>query len=401
MYDEFFAKAHELMKAGVPFATATVVRAENPSSGKPGDKAIIMVDGVLHGWIGGSCAQPTVVKEALQALAADESRLIRLSTETETRTSRPGMIDMPMTCFSGGTLEIFIEAHHPRPRLLIVGDLPVAQSLAHLGKAMNYHVIAVDPDGAGAGMAHADEVLHSLDEIAAQLLPNTFAVVATHGDYDEVALESLLKARPSYVALVASRTRAQVVREYLAAQGVSETDLLRLRAPAGLDIQARRGDEIALSIMAEIVQTRRNTELLDLALFGKSGEAAEPEEQVHAISLTVMGSASAIDPVCGMQVDIATASFQYRFGEAHYYFCCAACREKFIAGPDQYLQKEAPSGTAVDPVCHMSVDIRTAKFMSEYDGEVIYFCCAGCKSRFDKEPASFLGSAAAEGAKTA
>jgi xanthine dehydrogenase accessory factor len=341
MYDEFFTKAHELTRAGVPFATATVVRAERPSSGKPGDRAIILPNGVMHGWIGGSCAQPTVVKEALAALAADESRLIRLSTDTESRTTRPGLIDMPMTCFSGGTLEIFIEAHHPRPRLLIVGELPVAQSLAHLGKAMNYHVIAVDPDGAG-GMDHADEVLHSLDEIAIQLLPNTYAVVATHGNYDELALEMLLRARPSYVALVASRRRAQAVRDYLAEHGVSETDLLRLRAPAGLDIQARRGDEIALSIMAEIVQTRRNSELLDLALFQQPAETPEDvhEHEAHANAPIVL--------------------------------------------------EMAVVETAIDPVCHMTVEIRTARFMSEYEGGVVYFCCAGCKSRFDKEPAAYL-----------
>ena len=130
--DDFFAKAHELVQAGVPFVTAIVVRAENPTSGKPGDKAIITIDGVMHGWIGGSCAQPTVIREALNALAADEARFIRLSTEPETQQPRPGLLDLPMTCYSGGLLEIFLEPQPPRPRLLIVGTLPVARALAHL-----------------------------------------------------------------------------------------------------------------------------------------------------------------------------------------------------------------------------------------------------------------------------
>ena len=122
MYDEFFAKASELVQEGKAFVTATVVHATKPTSGKPGDKAIVTVDGVMHGWIGGSCAQPTVIKEALKALAADESRLIRLSTEPEEEALRDGIISLPMTCYSGGTLEIFLEPQHPRPRLLIAGQ---------------------------------------------------------------------------------------------------------------------------------------------------------------------------------------------------------------------------------------------------------------------------------------
>jgi xanthine dehydrogenase accessory factor len=254
MYDDFFAKAHELVQKGVPFVTATVVWAEKPSSGKPGDKAIITIDGAMHGWIGGSCAQPTVIKEALKALEADEAKLIRLSTEPESKNPRAGLVDLPMTCFSGGTLEIYLEPQPPRPRLLIVGTLPVARALSQLARAMNYHVIVVDLDSRGEQLPFADETLNSLDNIAAQIRPFTYIVIATHGNYDELALEQILKAEPSYVGLVASPKRADAVRDYLRGQGLTDTDLLPLKAPAGLDIQARRGDEIALSIMAEIVQ---------------------------------------------------------------------------------------------------------------------------------------------------
>ncbi|HUM68343.1 MAG TPA: XdhC family protein, partial [Chloroflexota bacterium] len=266
MYDDFFAKAHELVQAGVAFVTAVVVRSEKPTSGKPGDKAIITADGVMYGWIGGSCAQPTVVKEALNALRSDEARLIRLSTEPEAQQARDGLLDLPMTCFSGGTLEIYLEPQQPRPRLLVVGALPVAQALVTLGKAMNYQVIAVDVDGGGEALAAADVVLTNLDEVVGQLRPFTYIVVATHGNYDELALAKILPAQPTYVGLVASPKRAEAVRDYLRMQGLSETEMLPLKAPAGLDIQARRGDEIALSIMAEVVQRRRSAELLDWAL---------------------------------------------------------------------------------------------------------------------------------------
>jgi xanthine dehydrogenase accessory factor len=339
MYDDFFATAHELVQKGVPFVTATVVWAEKPSSGKPGDKAIITIDGTMHGWIGGSCAQPTVIKEALKALEADEAKLIRLSTEPESKNPRAGLVDLPMTCFSGGTLEIYLEPQPPRPRLLIVGTLPVARALSQLARAMNYHVIVVDLDAQGEQVAFADETLSSLDRIGGQIRPFTYIVIATHGNYDELALEQILKAEPSYVGLVASPKRAEAVRDYLRGQGLTDTDMLPLKAPAGLDIQARRGDEIALSIMAEIVQKRRNAEMINLALFHQ-GETAEDEldhEHEHAhhdhliqIQMGESGAETAVDPICGMNVVTATAKYTYEHKGQIYYFCCAGCREKFV-----------------------------------------------------------------------
>ena len=108
MFDEFYAKAEELVQQGVPFVTATVVRVEAPTSGKPGDKAIVTAGGVMHGWIGGSCAQPTIIREALNALRAGESRLIRLSPNPQEQVSREGLLDLPLTCYSAGTMEIFV-----------------------------------------------------------------------------------------------------------------------------------------------------------------------------------------------------------------------------------------------------------------------------------------------------
>ena len=335
MYDNFYAKAHELTQQGTPFVTATVVRAEKPTSGKPGDKAIITIDGAMHGWIGGSCAQPTVVREALRALAEDQSRLIRLSVAPDEQTPREGLEEMAMTCYSGGTLEIFIEPQHARPRLLIVGGLPVAQALAHLGAAMNYQVVAIDPAGETTGLQAADHLLNDLGEVDSYIGPFTYVVVATHGTHDEIALERILKLRPGYVGLVASPRRAAAVREYLATRGLTDEDMLPLKSPAGIDIQARRGDEIALSIMAEVVQKRRNAELLDLALFhgeerhSGAATAAEVETVTHAI-----------DPVCHMEVEIAGAAYTAEFEGRLYYFCCAGCQASFEKDPLAYLQTE-------------------------------------------------------------
>ena len=330
MYDEFFAKAHELTQAGVPFVTATVVRAEKPTSAKPGDKAIVTTDGVMHGWIGGSCAQPTVIKEALRSLAEDKAQLIRLSTDPESQTPRDGVLDMPMTCFSGGTLEIYIEPQYPRPQLLIVGNLPVAQALAHLGSAMSYGVVAVDLEGDGVAMSHADAVVE-LDELVARIRPYSYIIIATHGNYDEMALTKILPTKPSYVGLVASPRRAEAVRAYLIEQGFSDADLFPLKAPAGLDIQARRGDEIALSIMAEIVQKRRNAELMEWALLNESQVETTGETPTPTI---------AMDPICQMEVQIDTAKYTHEYDGQTYYFCCAGCQSTFAKDPVSYLEKQ-------------------------------------------------------------
>jgi xanthine dehydrogenase accessory factor len=397
MYDDFYAKANELMQQGKPFATATVTYAEKPTSGKPGDKAIITEDGVMYGWIGGSCAQPSVIREALKALAMDECRLIRLSTSPEEQPPRQGLIDLPMICFSGGTLEILIEPQPPQPRLLIVGNLPVAQALVHLGRAMNYHVIAVDLDNAHGGMSHADEIVTSLDDIAGEINQATYVVVTTHGNYDELALEKVLKAHPIYVGLVASPRRAQAVREYLIGQGLTEAELLPLKSPAGLDIHSRRGDEIALSIMAEIVQRRRDPKWMDATTSSEKTQIAEQDEDWSGLAISSQSQeAMALDPICGMQVDISSAKYIYEHAGTIYYFCSAGCQKKFAENPEQYLGVEAPSGEAIDPVCQMTVDIATAKYMSEYDGLLVYFCSAGCKKEFDLHPYQYVGDQAPE-----
>jgi YHS domain-containing protein len=246
---------------------------------------------------------------------------------------------------------------------------------------MNYHVVAVDLDGGGAAgsraMAHADEVLLDLEKVTGQVRPFTYVVIATHGNYDEVALTKILAAHPSYVGLVASPKRAQAVRDYLTMAGVSETEMLPLKAPAGLDIQARRGDEIALSIMAEIVERRRNAEALDLALFG---EAEESQEEPKI----------AIDPICNMEVEMATAKYTHEYNGEMYYFCCAGCQSSFAKEPEKYMGV----GTAVDPICGMTVEMATAQHTYEYNGQTYYFCCAGCQSTFAEEPEKYLASQA-------
>jgi xanthine dehydrogenase accessory factor len=326
MSDEYLRKASELSSARVPYVTAVVVRAERPTSGKPGDRAIVTHDGQLFGWIGGSCAQPTVVSEAVRALADGSPRLIRLSPKPGTTEAPEGVAEMAMTCFSGGTLDIFIEPRHPAPRLLVVGNLPVVRMLAQLGRAMSYEVVAVDPTGSD-DVGHAEVVLRDVADILTHVDPLTFVVVATHGEYDEAALEAALGTPAPYIGLVASLTRGQAVLTYLRGKGLDEKALARIRFPAGLDIQARDGGEIAVSILAEIIQARRAIPGVDAGEEAPSGvasaEAGVPE--------------GATDPVCGMHVTVEGAMHTYDHEGQIYYFCCDGCRAQFAQMPEAYL----------------------------------------------------------------
>jgi xanthine dehydrogenase accessory factor len=324
MFDEILDQADHLRHAGEPFALATVVRVVRPASARPGSKALVRADGTISGWVGGSCAQPSVAREALHALADGQPRLLYLVGEGG-RAPEPGegLVVQPMTCHSGGTIEVYIEPFVARPRLLLVGQSAVGDALAQLGALLRFEVIALDPDASAEHFPTADALLRDLADMAPLLTPQTYVIVATHGAYDEDALQMALGSDVVYVALVASRRRAETIVGFLRAAGMTEERITRLRAPAGLDLGAAEPAEIALSIMAEIVQTRRQ----------RNSEIAHPAE----VATTSEAPSTAIDPVCEMEVEIATARFTSEHNNQRYYFCCAGCRRSFQKEPEKYL----------------------------------------------------------------
>jgi xanthine dehydrogenase accessory factor len=324
MFDEILDQADHLRHAGEPFALATVVHVARPASARPGSKALVRADGTISGWVGGSCTQPAVAREALLALADGQPRLLCL-VGAGAREPQPGegLVVQPMTCHSGGTIEVYIEPFVARPQLLVIGQSVVAIALAQLGALLRFDVVALDPDASAEHFPTASTLLRDLADLPPLLAARTYVVVATHGAYDEEALQLALGSDAAYVALVASRRRAEAVADFLRGGGMTEERIARLRAPAGLDLGAAEPAEIALSIMAEIVQIRRRGE----------HEAAKPVETVT----TIEAPAVAIDPVCGMEVEIATARFTFEYDERRYYFCCAGCRRSFEKEPEKYL----------------------------------------------------------------
>jgi xanthine dehydrogenase accessory factor len=322
MFDQFLKETAELIAHGESFVTATVVRALPPTSGKPGDKAIIHADGRISGWIGGGCAQPVVIKEALKAQADGRPRLVRISPSDSN--PEEGIVDYTMRCHSGGALDIYLEPVKPKPQIMILGRSPVAQILARLGSTIGYGVSMASSENPKESIAGVENVVRDDFKLPeGKITSQTFVVVSTQGEGDEEALEQAVNSDALYIAFVASKTKATKVLEFLKSRGVIAEKISRVKAPAGLDIGATSPEEIAVSILAEIVQIRASA----------SKSAAKP---ASALGLNVIQS-EAKDPICGMTVEKSKAKHKIEFQGKTFYFCCAVCKQKFELSPERYL----------------------------------------------------------------
>ncbi len=283
-------RAQELVEAGEPFASATVVRAQRPTSAEPGDSALVLGDGTIEGFVGGDCAEHSVRVYGLKAIETGEPLLLRILPFTdgthEEVSAESGTVTVQNPCLSGGEIEVFLEPVVRAPRLLVEGDTPIARALRKLGAQMDLSVVAIAGDDF-------------------ELRDGDLAIVAAGHGRDELgALRRGLEAGVPYVGLVASRRRGAGVKAELRGDGLSEVLLERIDTPAGLDLGARTPAEIAVSILARIVEVRRGQ--------------ARPAPV-----------ATAIDPVCGMTVAVtaSTPSLEHEGGTVH--FCCEGCKETF------------------------------------------------------------------------
>lgn len=288
------SRAEDLRAARIPFVHARVVLAERPTSAKPGDEAIVLSDGTIEGFVGGTCAESTVRNQSLALLDSGESLLLRITPEPEA--GQPGKLVVHNPCLSGGTIELFLEPAVPSPLVLVAGTAPIALAVQSIGERMGYEVRAFD------GVIPSD--------VAA-------VVVASHGRDEEAVLTAALTAGVAYVGLVASRKRGEAV---VASLDVPDPSKARVRSPAGLDIGARTAEEVALSILAEIVASRPRP----------SGR------QVSTDSAPAAGTA--IDPVCGMSVAVVDASLHLDHDGTRVWFCGTGCLRAFAADPGAYIR---------------------------------------------------------------
>ncbi|HEX2741798.1 MAG TPA: XdhC family protein [Rubrobacter sp.] len=299
---ESLRRAGELAGGERPFALITVVRTEPATSARVGDRAIVFADGTLEGWVGGGCIGPTARREALSALEEGMPRLVRVTPDTAA--TQTGVRMARMTCASEGTADLYVEPFLPRPTLIVAGDSPVAATLSAIAPPLGFRLLKMD------------------EELTAGDVPfpqDSWMVVATFGEFDEDAVEAGVRLGLPYVGLVASERRAGQVLSELRARGLEEGQLSAVRSPAGLPLGTSGQEGISLSIMAEVSSLR-----------AKLRPSFEPIRE----SLEQPGEA--VDPVCGMLVDVATARDVVEYGGTRYYFCGPGCKRAFEEEPEKY-----------------------------------------------------------------
>ena len=301
------ARAQQLTAQGAVFVTATVVRVEHPTSSKPGNVALVHEDGSIEGFVGGVCAQNSVRLYSLKAIERGEPLLLRILPEGPVTAKNAANVDegheiaheegsvtVQNPCLSGGAIEVFLEPFLPAPRMIVAGDTPIAAALLRIGPELGLDAVAARGDDAGSPMPSADDLA---------------LVVAAHGRDELAILRAALEAGVRYVGLVASRKRGAAVLEALRADGVAEELIAQIDTPAGLDIGARTPAEVALSILASIVEERRRSSTAP-----RSWAAAPP---------------TAIDPICGMTVVVSADALSVEYAGDTHYFCGEGCKQAF------------------------------------------------------------------------
>lgn len=312
MRDDILAKAQQLRAEQSVFALATVVVARQPTSGTPGAHAIILPDGRVEGWIGGHCARPAVIRQSIEALTAGTPRLVVISPAVAEQSAlEGGVVKVPMLCAGQGELQVFVEPFLPRTVLVIIGESTVARALARFASLLGFEVWACDPLADMESFPDADRLVPSLEALKPQISERSYVIVATIGEYDEDAAQMALGSSASYVGLVASNKRLKTVRAYLSEYGLSDEQVARLKRPAGLASFVIKPEEIAFSVMAELIEARHQ---------GLGTLTQLPPQPQRA---------EALDPICGMTVDVATARFMSERDGQTFYFCCAACKTTF------------------------------------------------------------------------
>ncbi len=298
-------RSQELAAARVPFVTATVVRAQSPTSVEAGSVGLVLGDGTIEGFVGGVCAEQSVRAYSLLALQSGEPVLLRILPDEVEGDAGPegveianedGAVTVENPCLSGGAIEVFLEPAPPAPRVVVVGDTPIASAVRRIGEELGLEMVPVEGDGPAPGSGDLG------------------LVVAAHGRDELRPLRRALESGVPYVGLVASPERGAGVIDELRADGVAEDLLDLIDVPAGIAIGARTAAEIAVSILARIVEVRRDT------------DAAAPEP----LATTPL----AVDPICGMTVAAVASTPSLERGGETFYFCGEGCRTKFEAQAD-------------------------------------------------------------------
>ncbi|MGB5820593.1 MAG: XdhC family protein [Saonia sp.] len=330
MFNELALKIEDYLARGDDFAIAQVIDRQAPCSGKIGDKAIILETGELIGWIGGGCVRGIVIKEGINVIRTKRYRRVRISPEGGTRETA-NFKEYVMSCQSEGTVELLIEPIFPQAEIIVVGKSNIARKLVALATTADFKVTAMATDADKALFPSAFEIMDTVDFGGIKHFKNTYIVITTQGENDEQAVSMALQTPASYVGFVSSRKKADRVREYLIGAGINQERVGELKSPVGLDLNAKLASEVAISILADIINHFRN----------KTATEASTETVVS---------------------DSATSGATDAFAEEYY----------------------------INPVCQVPVSKKNPKHIIDYEGEKVYFCCDGCKVSFEKNPSQYM-----------
>lgn len=333
---QFFSRLVELQRKRVAFAVATVVAHRSSDGAHLGDRAIVHADGRMEGFVGGSCSRDVVRREALKAIRSGKPRLlqIRPNDVMDADSADAERVMVPMAFEADGAADVYIEPHLPPRMLVVVGHTPVAEALSRLAAAtLEFDVVRVVSDEelrdleapSDVHVVALDDLRSFLGDLDSGTRSRVIAIVASQGTYDESALEVLLGGPASSVGLVGSRRHASTVKGVLAQQGVPGDRLVTLRNPIGLANGAHSPAEIAVSILAEIIEP--------------APANSEPERTRTNDEVIMFAS----DPVCGSDVAIDTAPTFTAYHGQTYFFCSAACRSAFAADPEKYVTESVAS----------------------------------------------------------
>jgi xanthine dehydrogenase accessory factor len=335
MFNELSLQIEKYLAKGHDFAIAQVIDRIAPSSGKIGDKALILETGELIGWIGGGCVRGIVIKEAIDVIRTKRYRRVRISPEGGTRQTT-NFKEYVMSCQSKGTLEVLIEPVIPQPELIVVGKSNIARRLVQMATAADFKVSVIAADADTYTFPTASAVFDTVDFSSFKNLSNTYIIVTTQGENDELSVKRALKTGCKYVGFVASIKKAEEIKIYLEQGGITADRIDQLRSPVGLDINAKLASEVAISILAEVIDHFRNGNALENMPVHESQE--EPLAK--------------------------TTPAADKFAEDYY----------------------------INPVCQVPVSRKNPKHIVEYRGEKVYFCCDGCKVSFENNPAQYIKS---------
>ena len=319
MHSSIEKRMRHLQSRGEPYAFVQVVRRKIPSSGKPGDKAVITKNGKITGWIGGGCTQGIAIKESVLAIEEGKPRFVRIGASSSSD-DMPNTKFYQMTCLSGGSVDLYIEPIPTKPNIIIFGRSHIGMALARICQSLDYPTSVV-ADKIDANDFPNIDITFEFDQYDLEMANDkSYVVVCTQGNGDEIALDLALKGKYQYISLVSSRRKANGLFRQMKAMGYTFEELKKIKTPAGMDIHAKLPEEVAISILAEIIAHYRAPQL----------------EQTE--DLTAMQSDEYyINPVCNIPIQKSTAKHIIEYNGEKVYFCCDGCKVSFEKEPEKYI----------------------------------------------------------------